>query len=71
MQSDLFVRWDESALATGHAVRLHHWAVQVFSAHEIRTLDTDEVVDVVFSSERADVERALVRADSKSNSKAG
>ena len=67
MQSDLFVTWGESAVAEGRAVRIHHRAVQVMNAYEIRALDTGEIVDVVFSSERADVERALVRADSKAS----
>jgi hypothetical protein len=37
------------------------------NAYEMCDLDTDEVVDVVFSCERADVERALVKADSTTN----
>jgi len=35
MQSDLFVRWEN-----GTAARIHHRAVKVMNAYEIRALDT-------------------------------
>lgn len=60
MTSDLFVRWEN-----GTAVRIHHRAVKVMGAYEIRNRETGKVVDVVFSSKRSDVERALVKADSQ------